>query len=122
MAMQLPNHSYVDFNLVGENDNNGLQCHTNAAWCCYTSQDDNWSFPNGVTVKSTNSSDGYYWRSKRMHIDLQYKGDRHEHTSGLYRCKIETLTNGSYFQTFQGIIYIGLYSSNGGELYIHVCD
>ena len=112
MAMQLPNHSYVDFNLVGENDNDGLQCHTNIDGCCFVFQDGNWSFPNGDTVKSTIFFNGYYMRSERKHIDLHYKGDRREHTSGLYQCKIEVNGNVS---TFQGIIYIGLYSSNGGE-------
>ena len=38
MGERLPNNSFVDFNLVGNNDSNAIVCHTDLTTCCRESE------------------------------------------------------------------------------------
>ena len=38
MGEQLPNNSFVDINLVGNNDSNAIVCHTDLTTCCRESE------------------------------------------------------------------------------------
>ena len=38
MGNYLPNHTYIDFNPVSENADNGIQCHTDLTTCCSSSE------------------------------------------------------------------------------------
>ena len=110
MGNNIPNHSYVDLNTVGETiDTNTVQCHTDLSTCCGGAQGSDrgdWYFPDGNRLPF--SGDVYESRSDRL-VYLRYRGSGG--TSGIYRCDIETIavTNNDGRET----VYVGLYTSGG---------
>ena len=50
MGTNLPNHSYMDLNLVGTATGSSVQCHTDLSSCCISTfgpDRGDWYFPNG---------------------------------------------------------------------------
>ena len=112
MGNNIPNHSYVDLNTVGETiDTNTVQCHTDLTSCCSGAKGPDrgdWYFPNGNRLPFSGS--GYVYESRRDRlVGLRYRGVGG--TSGIYRCDIETnaVNNNSGNET----LYVGLYISGG---------
>ena len=52
MGTDLPNHSYVDFNLVGKVKNTGVECYSDIQ-CCNNADNRvaDWFFPNGEKLR-----------------------------------------------------------------------
>jgi hypothetical protein len=98
----LVNHSYVDFNSVGERDN-GLHCLTDLPTCCSNAQGDNrgdWFFPNQSRLQFNTET---YERRGDKKVILHRKPNATP-PSGVYRCDIHT-NNTSESQT----VFVGLY-------------
>ena len=113
MGNNIPNHSYVDLNTVGETiDTNTVQCHTDLITCCRGAQGldrGDWYFPDGNRLPFPGDGDVYESRRDRL-VYLRYRGSGVT-TSGIYRCDIETIAvndnNGNE------TVYLGLYTSGG---------
>ena len=112
MGNNIPNHSYVDLNTVGETiDTNTVKCHTNLTSCCSGAQGPDrgdWYFPNGSRLPFSGSGDVYEGRRDRL-VVLRYTGSRT--TSGIYRCDIET--NAVNNNSGNVSLFVGLYTSGG---------
>lgn len=104
----LSNHSYVDFNLVGE-AGEGVECRTDLSTCCNSGiHSGNWYFPNGERLTRDADLADIYMARRFKNIQVRRKNSAD--TAGIYRCVIDT----SY--TSDGgreIVYVGLYSSGG---------
>ena len=108
LTNEFPNHSYVDFNLVGDRSNNSVGCRSDLDECCRKNYTGDWYFPDGKKL-STNrsSSDIFVGRTVRL---VQVRRQNNATTAGIYRCEIETsIENGDSRE----ILYAGLYSSGG---------
>ena len=112
MGNNIPNHSYVDLNTVGDHtscDCLHVQCHTDLNTCCSGAQGPdrgNWYFPNGSKLPF--SGNVYEDRGAQL-VTLRYCGNGG--TSGIYRCDVETarVKNNDGHDT----VYVGLYTSEG---------
>ena len=105
------NNSIVILENIGDGDD-ALLCMTNLTACCQTqSNSGNWLFPNGTRVPSLSSNWDFYRTRGHMVVRLSRRGGGVE---GIYHCQIPDAMN--VLQT----IYIGVYSANTGEWYIHV--
>ena len=115
MGQTLPNHSYVNLSLVG-NDVSGsdsVQCHTDLSTCCSGAQGihrGDWYFPDGTGLPDTGDT---YEQREAQRLDLRH-GNSATSPSGVYRCDIATVavhddTNISVRDT----VYVGLYGSGG---------
>jgi len=119
MGTNLPNHSYVDLNLVGYALDGGdsVQCHTDLSTCCNATQGadrGDWYFPNGDRLQFSDYPGNIYERRAAQRVDLRrsYNGD----TSGIYRCTVETnAVHSDDFSdnTTRETVYAGLYASGG---------
>lgn len=119
MGTNLSNHSYVDFNLVGDDDHNHIQCHTDLTTCCNNQAGGNrgdFYFPDGtrlpfaftITDNGKIIEHGIYESRYMLRVDLRRRPNHS--TSGIYRCDIETIavhTGG------RETVYVGVYSSGG---------
>ena len=102
------NHSYVDFNSVGDIDPEALTCRTDLTTCCRDNHTGDWYFPNGERLNKSELSDIYM---ARLYRNVQVRRRNNATTAGMYRCEIETsVANGDSRE----ILYAGLYS-NGGQ-------
>ena len=123
MGETLPNHAYVNLNLVG-NDENGtdsVQCHTDLTTCCTPQQGQDsgdWYHPNmSVVPHSDELSDVYAVRGdKRVYL----RHGTSNAMSGIYRCDIETIAVHGQDQSTHESVYVGLYTSGGTYLGIHI--
>ena len=111
LGNNIPNHGYVDLNTVGNDDTNGVQCHTDLPSCCSSSQGvhrGDWYFPNGNRLPFPGSGNMYQNRIAQL-VVVRYTGSGG--TSGIYRCDIETdaVNNNDGHET----LYVGLYTSGG---------
>ena len=96
MDQTLANHSYVDLNLVGDDDSDSdsVQCHTDLTTCCSSDQGSDrgdWYFPNGTRLPFSHRSDYPYAFEHRgnQSVDIRHR-NRITPPSGIYRCDIET--------------------------------
>ena len=126
-GVNLPNHSYVDFSLMGDarNGSDSVQCHTDLETCCDREQGQDrgdWYAPGSssrLPFPSTPETNIFQTREAQR-VDLR----RREHgnatiMSGIYRCGIETnaVHNAVEFDsTTREKVYVGLYDDSGGEL------
>ena len=109
MGTDLPNHSYVDFNLVGKFMNTGVECHSDLH-CCANAEIRvaDWYFPNGENLHGDlrifDTFEAYRFKN------VQVRRKNGAETGGIYRCDIETIAvnNGN-----RDTLYAGLYSSGG---------
>ena len=109
MGNNIPNHSFVDLNAVGNVNIQSVQCYTDLTTCCSGTQGPHrgdWYLPNGNRLPF--SGNMYEGRTDR-HVDLQYRGSGG--VSGIYRCDIET--NAVHNNDGRETLYVGLYISNG---------
>ena len=114
----LPNHSYVDFDDVGENRyTDTVQCHTDLSTCCATEQQSprgDWFFPNGTRLPFFNESGDIResLRPQVVHIRRVYSAIG---PSGIYRCFIGTnAVHDNSDPSVGEAVYVGLYHSGGG--------
>ena len=107
----LPNHSYVDFNLVGNTTDESVKCRTNLTTCNNSTLCGDWYFPNGMRlpVDSGDPDVHVYEVHKRKHV-LLYR-QKSPVVSGIYRCDIESKIVNN--KTINGTLYAGLYTSGG---------
>ena len=74
LEKDLPNNTYVDFNLVGHDlsGSDSVQCHTQFQNCCRPGHDEipgYWFFPNGNSLPFGDHNDVYYRREvQRVHL------------------------------------------------------
>ena len=104
MGTDLPNHSYVDFNLVGKVRNTGVECHSDLRRCAKA----DWYFPNGENLHGDLRIFDIFEAYRFKNVQVRRKNGAE--TGGIYRCDIETSAgnNGS-----RDTLYAGLYSSGG---------
>ena len=110
----LPNHSYVDLSLVGEdtgNHGNTVRCHTDLHTCCSMAQGlhrGDWYFPDRSRVPFSSSTvHGVYEIRSAHRVDLRHRNSTLS-PSGIYRCDIAV--HGSERRE---TVYVGVYSSGG---------
>ena len=108
MGTDLPNHSYVDFNLVGKASDTGVECHSDLR-CCAKAKNRvaDWYFPSGERLKGNEVFDTFVaYRDKNVQVRRKNGAE----IGGIYRCDIETIAvNYGSRET----LYAGLYSSGG---------
>ena len=124
MGNSLPNHSYVDLSLVGENldGSNSVQCHTDLTTCCNATQGSDrgdWYFPNKMKLPFSGGTVGAFERRNAQQVDLCRRGNTIP-PEGIYRCDIETSTTSD---NSREVLYVGLYQHNnkGQYMYVHMC-
>ena len=89
MGQTLPNHSYVDLSLVG-NDGSGsdsVQCITDLPTCCRGTDGPyrgDWYFPNGTRLPFYYNGDIYERRGSQK-VDLHRRNSANSPTVGIYR-------------------------------------
>ena len=121
----LPNHSYIDLTLVGNNEDgsDSVQCHTDLRTCCSGAQGPDrgdWFFPNGVQLPFPYNTPSLVYQSRLAErVDIRVRGSP-TLLNGVYHCDIETsATSDNNRETF----YVGLYqSTDRGQymcIYIH---
>ena len=117
MGEDLPNHSYVDLTLVGEDDSdpgNIVRCHTDLSTCCTNSQGTDrgdWYFPNETRLRFTMVDYSIYENRAAQQVTLHR---RHNATgpSGIYRCEVPTIAS----SPVREMVYVGLYASEGNDI------
>ena len=85
----LPNHAYVDFNLLGGSDDEGVECYTDLSTCCSATQGlhrGDWYFPNQSKVFFT----GDIYRQRQNGRVVIERRNNVTSPSGIYRCDIST--------------------------------
>ena len=109
----LPNHSYVDFNLVGNTTDESVKCRTNLTTCTNISFCGDWYFPNGMRlpVDAGDSDVHVYEVHKRRHVQLRRQTSPVFY--GIYRCDIESKVDLVNNKTTNETLYAGLYTSGG---------
>ena len=129
MGETLPNHSYVDLTLVGDDSygdpGNTVRCHTDLDSCCTSVQGPHvhrgdWYFPNGTRLPFS----GYYGYNiyeargpQRVDLRRRYNSNS---PSGIYRCDISTNTiHHDYDLSMRDTVYVGLYAT-GGNTILHI--
>ena len=115
MGTNLPNHSYIDLNLVGESldGSDGVQCHTDLITCCSRNEGPDrgdWYYPNGDRLKFSERTFNEFLIRDAKRVDLRRRGS-HSPTQGVYRCDIETNTVNN--QSGNETVYAGLYTTGG---------
>ena len=117
MGQTLANHSYVDISQVGT-DSDAVYCHTDLSTCCRGTQGvhrGDWYFPNGTRLPFPNAGDIFEYRQAQR-VELRRINNANGPT-GIYRCDIST--NAVHHSTDISVrvsVYVGLYTSTGGEL------
>ena len=119
MGHALPNNSYINFSLVGNNgtssDNNTVKCHTDLSTCCrnrYGIHRGGWHYPNGTRLPLYISRGVLYMHRQSQFVDL-YRGGNGP-TSGIYYCTIATnAVHDDKKQSLGESVYVGLYTSGG---------
>ena len=117
MGNPLPNHSYVDFDEVGRDQDTTVQCHTDLSTCCLTKQlspRGDCFFPSGTRLPFFNES-GDIKESLQPQVVRIRRRNSAIGPSSIYRCFIGTNAvhdnnNPSVGET----VYVGLYHNGGG--------
>ena len=120
----LPNHSYVDLNLVGRPGAGGddVQCHTDLQRCCTTAEGPGppsgyWYFPNGTRLPFSTNFVSVFESRGAQQIALR-RNPVITPTSGIYRCVIPTNAVHDHDHndpTVGETVYIGLYATEGNH-------
>ena len=114
MGTNLPNHSFINLTLVGENSSDGVQCHTDLVTCCSAAEGrdrGDWYYPNGDRLNFSKGTFKEFQSREAKRVDLRRRGSQTLLTQGVYRCDIET--NAVNNQSGNEIIYAGLYTTGG---------
>ena len=118
----LSNHSYVDFDDVGENrfgsNNDTVQCHTDLSTCCDVHQlspRGDWFFPNGTRLPFFNESGDIQASFQPQVVHIRRRNPAINGPSGIYHCFIGTNAVHSNSDPSVGeAVYVGLYHNGGG--------
>ena len=113
----LPNHSYVDLTLVGNNGDSidSVVCNTNVMTCCTSVQGNHrghWYFPDQTILRFTQHSDSIYMARGNKRVDLR-RDNNVTSPSGIYHCDIPT--NIPSQSPVRLSVYVGLYPPNEGN-------
>ena len=122
MGITLPNHSYVNFDDVGEDrtgsDSDTVQCHTDLSTCCDTNQlspRGDWFFPNGTRLPFFNESGDIQESLLTRVVHIRRRNPAINGPSGIYRCFIGTIaTHDNSDPSVGEAVYVGLYHNGGG--------
>ena len=128
MGQALADHSYVDLSLVGNDHTGGsniVLCHTDLSTCCRGTDGPHrgdWYFPSGDRLPFPDGSAIFESRTAQR-VDIRCINNANGPT-GIYRCDIPTnAINHPTDRYVRASVYMGLYTSTGGELlYIAVLD
>ena len=118
MGQTLANHSYVNLSLVGIDDIHSVQCVTNLAECCSStdgSHRGDWYFPDGTRLPFSGDGDIYEQRvSKGVEIR---RSNNANSPVGIYRCDIPTIAvhDDDHVISVRDTVYVGLYSTGEGN-------
>ena len=101
MNETLQNHTFVDINDVGNNDDGSDSIQCGGEMGTYK-----WYFPSGVVLSASNKN-GLYEQILESGVDLRRSGNAT--VSGMYRCgvKFGSIDTAAY--------YVGLYSNESGR-------
>ena len=109
MGTDLPNHSYVDFNLVRKVMNTGVECHSDLRCCAKAEiRVADWYFPNGEKLHGDSKVFNIFQAYRIKNVQVRRKNSAE--TGGMYRCDIETSAGNN---DSRKTVYVGLYSSGG---------
>ena len=119
MGETLPNHTYVNLSLVGNDDSgsDSVQCHTDLNTCCISSQGihhGDWIPPADEQRLPFATEEGDIYEVREIQrVDLRRRNNA-DMPSGIYRCDIPTndLFDASNISVRESV-YVGLYSSGG---------
>ena len=117
MGERLPNNSFVDLNLVGNDDSNAIVCHTDLTTCCRESEGQ--SHGEWQRVGKTQLPYPLYQSNGTRAVELrayenQFTGSDYYYR-GIYRCAIETTAVNGHMG--RASVYIGLYNATSGEMH-----
>ena len=121
MGNNLPNHSYVDFDNVGENrfgsNSDTVQCRTDLSTCCDTNQlspRGDWFFSDGTRLPFYNEP-GDIKQSLQPQVVHIRRMNNAIGPSGIYRCFIGTnAVHDNSDPSVGEAVYVGLYHNGGG--------
>lgn len=118
----LPNHSYVPFGEVKDDETErgqkGVECHTDLATCC--TKEGNipgagaWHFPNGTRISFDQLSDIHiYMRRQSQKVVLYQRQGGKANYSGIYQCAVPTNSSSPGVE----LVYVGVYNESDGKKY-----
>ena len=119
MGETLPNNSYVDISLVGDDvsSNDSVQCHTDLETCCSINEGPyrgHWFTPyyeDSVPYNYSSPDVGYYKVYAAQRVDLRHRNGG-EMPFGKYRCDV--FTNGNQL-VMQSVYVRILYRASEGQ-------
>ena len=120
MGETLADHSYVNISEVGNDAINGsdiVQCHTDLSTCCSGAQGSHrgdWYFPNGNRLPFPGSGNIFESRQAQR-VELRRINNDNGPT-GIYHCDVET--DAVHDNGMRETVYVGLYTSNEGKVFI----
>ena len=118
ITIALPNHAYVDLNLVAGNGSHSVRCHTDLSTCCRGSEGihhGDWIPPDGEEglPLSTDTSAGIYQIQGDRRVTLRRRNNA-DMPSGIYRCDIPTdAVHDDNDISVRESVYVGLYATGG---------
>ena len=124
MGDNLPNHSYVDLTLVGEDDtgtpHNTVRCNNDLGACCKKSQihQGDWFFPNGSEMSHYTDGDHIsIYRTRDAQRIILNRRHNAMGPSGIYRCDVATVAvHNDNDPSVRAMVYVGLYASGGIQM------
>ena len=115
----LPNHTYIDLNLVGEEGGVSVRCRTDLDTCCTGAQGihrGDWIPPDGEEGMplSSNTSAGIYQVQGAQRVILRRRNNA-DIPSGIYCCNIATIAvhDDNDIVSVRESVYVGLYATGG---------
>ena len=117
MGQTLVNNSYVDISQVGIGSD-AVYCHTDLPRCCSAAQGSHrgdWYFPDGDRLVIAGGGDDIFEARTAQRVDLRRNSGTEP--TGIYRCDIPTVAvHHPTDISVRASVYVGLYTSTGGEL------
>ena len=114
----LPNHSYIDIDLIGVNRDgtDSVQCHTNLDTCCTAAQGTHrgdWFSPGESAHLPFPAAEDFVFEDREdQRVDIRRRNA--SSPTGIYRC-IVPVVNGGDGEPVMKSAYVGLYTKEGGE-------
>ena len=122
MGENLPNHSYVDLTLVGNDDSdpgNTVRCNTDLSTCCRGAQGihrGDWYFPDGDSLSLVSAGINIFEVHGAQQVTLRRRNNAMG-PSGVYSCEVPTVpVHDDNDLSVRETVYVGLYASGGNEL------
>ena len=118
IGQTLANHSYVDISQVGTGDET-VQCHTDLDTCCNMAQGPHrgdWYFPDGDRLPFPFGGACNIFEARlAQRVDIR-RVNNAMGPIGIYCCDISILTAHATNNSVRASVYVGLYTSTGGEI------